>query len=73
MARRCVGAWLRRESAVVVLRIEVDTGAGTEVADVEVEADTGADTGADTEVDTEVVIEVEGDYWSIHLALLCLY
>lgn len=53
MARGCVGAWLRKESAVVVLRIEVDTGAGTEVADVEVEA--------------------EGDYWSIHLALLCLY
>ena len=69
MARRCVEAWLRRESAVVVLRIELDTGAGTEVADVEVEADTGAD----PDVDTEVVIEVEGDYWSIHLALLCLY
>jgi hypothetical protein len=69
MARRCVGAWMRKESAVVVLRIEVDTGAGTEVADVEAETDTGADTA----VDIEVEVEAEDDYWSIHLALLCLY
>jgi hypothetical protein len=54
MARRCVEAWLRRESAVVVLRIE-------------------ADTGTDTAVDIEVEDEAEDDYWSIHLALLCLY
>jgi hypothetical protein len=69
MARRCVGAWMRKESAVVVLRIEVDTGAGTEVADVEAETDIGADTA----VDIEVEVEAEDDYWSIHLALLCLY